>query len=167
MASCNSCGGASKRRQACVKFCGAMLCRDCAATPEGLEEFVNEHDLKAMKVNRCRWCRRKGDPLTGADVRKLQVGDWLWAYYCKDHNPEDVRVNGPYKIVEIHHDSEAKFPHPYMLAIGWAFEADNDRNLPWDHQLEWPSVDDTDRTEFDVSSRGVITYYKFHHPGVV
>ena len=48
MATCNSCGEASKR-QACIKFCGAMLCRDCAAVPEGLEEFASADEIKAMR----------------------------------------------------------------------------------------------------------------------
>lgn len=154
MPACDSCAKNVRKRQWCHNNCGAKLCPDCEKLPEGWPADVTYvhrdfgHGVK-WAINQCRFCRRRGEPMTGAEFKKLGVGDWFWVLWCKDGNPEDLRFNCPQRIVEYQEDGA-------ILTADWSFTSRARKGF----DNEWGAPDRDDHNSHD-TSRGAAYFFHF------
>lgn len=82
-----------------------------------------------------------GKPMTGEEFKKLRPGDMFWVYWAKDHNPEDIRFNGPERVYEVYEE------YSYVLTEYKCGPGD---------QWEFPEDDDSNEAD---TSRGVAYYF--------
>ena len=72
----------------------------------------------------------KFEPLAAKDLFKMQPGDTFRAYWQKDDNPEDVRLNYDVMVVALNEDDAI-----LCLDSGWEFSRDEITDDPEENML--------------------------------